>query len=120
MDNTDEGSEMPLSEVGFEGQSKKEEKPPDKDSGSSLLSNMETLLSRLVAAQQPSVISGANTPVQLIHFNPDDTDADVEGWCRVSELIVKSKNLEGVPLLMALTTSLKGRAATCLTKLPLD
>ncbi|XP_063825371.1 uncharacterized protein LOC135074938 [Ostrinia nubilalis] len=79
---------------------------------------MEILLSRIVAAQQP-IATGMNA-VQLIHFNPDDADADVEGWCRVSEMIIQSKKLEGVALLMALTTSLKGRAAACLTKLPLN
>lgn len=118
MNPPDDGTDQPLSEVGCEGQTSEGRKSPLKDNATSLLSNMEILLSRLLAVQQPASVS--TSAVQLIHFNPDDVDADVEGWCRVSELIIKNRQLEGIALLMALTTSLKGRAAACLTKLPIE
>lgn len=119
-------TKVPSSEVGSDG------KPSDipvntgVQSGHSasvpnFLSNMEALLTRLLAA--PSVpVTAVSNPLmtQLIKFDPDEDDADIEGWCRVTEMIVTSKKLDGIELLMVLTKSLKGRAATCLTKLKPD
>ncbi|OWR52464.1 polyprotein [Danaus plexippus plexippus] len=66
---------------------------------------------------QPS--TAVNT-VKLIEFDPNDPEADVEGWCNVTEIIVQEKRLEGVELLIALTKALKGHAATFLTKINLQ
>ncbi|XP_045447015.1 uncharacterized protein LOC123655232 [Melitaea cinxia] len=76
---------------------------------------MEMLLTRLLAATQTQPTS--NPPTQLIQFDPDCVDADIEGWCKVTEIIIDSKKLEGAELLLLLTHALKGRAASCLTKL---
>lgn len=38
----------------------------------------------------------------------------------MSEMVIERKSLKGVLLLLALTNSLKGRAAVCLSKLSLD
>ncbi|XP_073961925.1 uncharacterized protein [Choristoneura fumiferana] len=83
---------------------------------------MEALLTRVLASQ-PVATTGSSTqpkPVQLVEFNPDNADVDIEGWCKVTELIVKNKQLEGVDLLVALTGALKGRAASYLTQINLE
>lgn len=71
---------------------------------------------------QPPVAtaSAQSSAVKLVEFNPEDADADIEGWCKITELIVLTKHLEGVDLLVALTSALKGRAASCLSKLNLN
>ncbi|XP_022836827.1 uncharacterized protein LOC111364202, partial [Spodoptera litura] len=121
MSDSDTGTHVPLSEVGCEKQSDQDTQPHNQPSNSGLLTNMEALLTRLLAMPQQTSQPVANTnAVQLIKFDPDDEDADVKGWCRVSELIIHSKNLIGVELLVALTTALKGRAASVLTKLRLE
>lgn len=86
---------------------------------SNLLQDMESLLSRLLATAQPHT-SNFNTTARLIRFDPDDADADIEGWCKITEIVVHSQKLDGAELLLALTHALKGRAATCLTKLQLS
>lgn len=120
MADSDEGPRAPLSEVGSEGSIPVETRTTvDESSATKLLSNMEAILSRVVSMSQTSSSStGANT--QFLQFNPDDNDADIEGWCKVTEMIVQSKRLEGVDLLMALTSALKGRAASCITRLNLN
>ncbi|KAJ8727808.1 hypothetical protein PYW08_016193 [Mythimna loreyi] len=121
MSDSDIGTHVPLSEVGCEKQLDEDTQPHNQPSNSGLLTNMEALLTRLLAMpQQTSQPVATSNAVQLIKFNPDDEDADVMGWCRVSELIINSKNLSGVELLVALTTALKGRAAAVLTKLRLE
>ncbi|CAH2049471.1 unnamed protein product, partial [Iphiclides podalirius] len=57
MDPLNDSTDLPLSEVGSQGQPSEERRPPDKDNASGLLSNMETLLTRLLAAQQPNSTS---------------------------------------------------------------
>lgn len=76
---------------------------------------MEELLSRLLTATQS--VSSNNSSVNLIKFDPDEADADIVGWCHLTEIIVNSRKIAGPDLLLALTHSLKGRAAKCLTKL---
>ena len=121
MDKSDKGQELPLSEVGSECQDRPSHGSNSSSSGSELLVTMEALLTRLLATSQPSSAPPPTTSgVQLIQFNPDDAGADIEGWCRVSEIIVNSKKLSGVDLLVALTSALKGRAADCLTKIRLE
>ncbi|KAL0870284.1 hypothetical protein ABMA27_005309 [Loxostege sticticalis] len=117
MEKSDKGPEEPISEVGSEGQNR----PPSEGSSTGFLNSMEALFTRLLAATTQSASSVNHTNmVQLLPFNPDDADADVEGWCRVTEIIVNSKKLSGVDLLVALTSALKGRAAATLTKVRLD
>lgn len=122
MPDPDVAIPAPLSEVGSNGQQNEQNQPKnlqsDETSTARLLSNMEALLSRVLAMPQHSTVS--NTSPKLLEFNPDDVDADIDGWCNVSEVIIKGKRLEGVDLLVALTSALKGRAAACLTKLNLN
>ncbi|CAH2085257.1 unnamed protein product [Euphydryas editha] len=120
-DSDDEGY-PPRSEVGSHALPTEEKQPPDENSALKMLSNMEILLTRMLATTQPPVAtaSAQSSAVKLVEFNPDDADADIEGWCKITELIVLTKHLEGVDLLVALTSALKGRAASCLTKLNLN
>lgn len=122
MADSDNGGETPTSEVGSHEQPPEEKQPPDESSALKILNTMEALLTRMLAAPQPpiSAMSAQSSGVQLMQFNPEDADADIEGWCRITELIVNSKRLEGVELLMALTGALRGQAASCLTKLSLN
>ncbi|XP_013141788.1 PREDICTED: uncharacterized protein LOC106105878 [Papilio polytes] len=53
----------------------------------------------------------------LVKFDPDDRESDIEGWCRITDIIVTNRNLCGTELLLALINALKGRAASCLTRL---
>lgn len=119
MADSDEGPPAPTSEVGSHGPRPEETRSSLEDhSATKLLSNMAALLSRMVSmSQMPST---STTATQLLQFNPDDSDADIEGWCNVTEMIVQKKCLEGVELLMALTSALKGRAASCITRLNLN
>ncbi|XP_048005403.1 uncharacterized protein LOC125241117 [Leguminivora glycinivorella] len=64
--------------------------------------------------------AAVDTRTRLLPFDPDTTDADIENWCSLSEIIIKQRKLDGVDLILALTHSLKGRAATCLTKIKPD
>lgn len=116
MDEEEHTSAVPSSEVGSGGQTSGERSENPEESSHGLLRNMETLLSRLLETPHPPQTS-TNTKTQLIRFDPDEIDADIEGWCRITEIIVNSRKLDGAELLLALTHALRGRAATCLTKL---
>lgn len=78
MDNSDEGPPASSSEVGYDELQLEETKPlPDEFSAMKLLSNMEALLSRMISmSQTPSTSSSAT---QLLQFNPDDGETDIEG-----------------------------------------
>ncbi|KAL4714216.1 hypothetical protein ACJJTC_018366, partial [Scirpophaga incertulas] len=111
-------------EVGFGGQIIPEEVSNDSPQASSknnvpdtsnLLSEMKMIFNRLLTAAQAG--PAQHHPTQLIKFDPDDADTDIEGWCKITELVVTSRKLTGPDLLLALIHSLKGRAASCLTKL---
>lgn len=82
-------------------------------------SGMEAILLKLSNSlnQHPG---NPPTPFKLVSFDPDDADSDIKDWCTLSEMIIEKKNLEGVDLIIALTHALKGRAATCLTKIRPD
>ncbi|XP_075990321.1 uncharacterized protein LOC142985971 [Anticarsia gemmatalis] len=114
--NSDNDPKAVISEVGS-NESRNEEKIPEITYAEKLLCSMETLLARVLAVQAP-VVSNNRSP--LLKFDPDDTESDIDDWCKVTEVIVQSKRLEGVDLLVALTGALKGRAATYITKLNLD
>ncbi|KAL0860058.1 hypothetical protein ABMA27_010373 [Loxostege sticticalis] len=102
MEKSDKGPEEPISEVGSEGQNQ----PPIEASSTGFLNSMEALFTRLLAATtQPASSVNHTNMVQLLPFNPDYADADVEGWCRVTEMIVKVE---------------WRRAAATLTKVRLD
>lgn len=58
--------------------------------------------------------------MSLIKFDPDDPDADIEGWCKINEVIVNHKQLKGTDLLLPLMQALRGWATTCLTMLQPD
>lgn len=107
--------DVPLSEVGCAGLTSEENSENKETAAPSFVHHMEALLSRLLNASQTQPSTSA--PIQLVQFNPDDHKADIEGWCRVSEIIINTRKLEGAELLLVLTHSLKGRAASCLTKL---
>lgn len=115
--SSDEGRPAPSSEVGSDGARIEQETP--KSDAEKLLNNMEMLLSRVLAAQPAPTVS-TNQARLFLPFNPDEADCDIDGWCKITEAIVHNKRLEGIDLLLALTTSLKGRAAACITKLNLD
>ncbi|KAL0822106.1 hypothetical protein ABMA28_005470 [Loxostege sticticalis] len=106
---------VPLSEVGCEGLNSEENTRCQEPSKPNLVLHMEALLSRLLSTPQPQPTTSATT--QLIRFDPDESEADIEGWCRLAEIIIESRKLEGAELLLVLTHALKGRAASCLTKL---
>nr|XP_049708441.1 uncharacterized protein LOC126057098 [Helicoverpa armigera] len=119
MDISDVGIEEPTSEVGSKRDHAEDTQPSKSDPATQLLSSMESLLSRLVSIPPPQAAVSSNVTPKLIPYDPDDKAADIEDWCALTEVIVENKNLDGVDLLMALTRALKGRAATCLTKLNL-
>ncbi|CAH2089617.1 unnamed protein product [Euphydryas editha] len=105
------------SEVGCDGAQAESQRT--KTDAEKLLSSMEALLSRVLAAQQTPTANTSHS-TQLLPFNPDDVESDVEAWCNITEAIVLKRNLDGIDLLMALTSALKGRAASCITKLNLN
>lgn len=45
----------------------------------------------------------------MVNFDPEEPDADIEGWCKLTDVIVKGKNISGMDLKLALTKALKGR-----------
>lgn len=105
MSDSDIGTHVPLSEVGCENQSDNDNysQPHNQPSNSGLLTNMEALLTRLLAMPQQTSQSVASTnAVQLIKFDPDDEDADVKGWCRVSEIGAKETASESAMRLWTL------------------
>ncbi|XP_060805758.1 uncharacterized protein LOC132902891 isoform X2 [Amyelois transitella] len=82
MEQTRETSDEPLSEVGSRGLNTEETATagPSSNTGSeasSFLTSMEALLSRLLTATQNS--SPRHTTPQLIKFDPDEADSDIEG-----------------------------------------
>ncbi|XP_037303613.1 activity-regulated cytoskeleton associated protein 1-like isoform X2 [Manduca sexta] len=115
--NSDEGPPALSSEVGSNGM-QNEEKLSDTSHAEKLLSNMERLLSRVLAIPQTPTVSTNRSP--LLKFDPDDSESDIDDWCKVTEIIVTNKGLEGVDLLIALTGALKGRAGACIAKLNLE
>lgn len=117
MNGSHDGPPEPSSEVGSAERQSTANPTAGKDATSLLLSTMETLLSHIVATQKSSPSSSA---INLLPFDPDVTDADIEGWCNVTEAIVQKKQLAGIDLLISLTSALKGRAAACLTNLNLN
>lgn len=95
------GGQEPLSEVGCEGLASEENSYARSSvpaSEPSLSQQMQLFLSRLMAISQPQTSSSAST--QLIKFDPDDDEADIEGWCNVTEIIVNDRRLEGAELLL--------------------
>ncbi|CAK1552936.1 unnamed protein product, partial [Leptosia nina] len=101
--------------VGSEGLTSEENRSSAPIPEQSLSQQMELFLTRMLALQQPQRASSVS--IQLVEFNPDDEEADIEGWCNVTDIIIKDRNLEGADLLVLLTRALKGRATTCLTRL---
>ncbi|CAB3244546.1 unnamed protein product [Arctia plantaginis] len=110
----------PTSEVGYDC-------PPT--SGTSSAQNMqensslpshslETILSKLTDALLPRSNAPSHPFTVLVPFDPDDLNSDIEGWCRLTDAIIKGKNLKGLDLIITLTHGLRGRAATLLTKMP--
>lgn len=82
-------------------------------------SKMEAIFQKIVENLTTSQTAQTSLP-KLINFDPDEPEADIVNWCALSELIITKRNLEGVDLILALTHSLKGRAAMCLTKIQTD
>lgn len=124
MENVRDEGQKTLSEVGSEGSNTSERAPNCENQNPSvstkdLLTGMEAILTKLLAATSNNTPTSQsqNNSTQLVKFDPDDAEADIEGWCRITEIIVTSRNLCGTELLLALINSLKGRAASCLTKL---
>ncbi|XP_045448328.1 uncharacterized protein LOC123664056 [Melitaea cinxia] len=109
----------PTSEVGLDF-------PPTSDTSSQNMqeniplpsNSLEAFLSKLTDALLPRSNAPPHPVTVLVPFDPDDPNSDIEGWCRLSDAIISSKNLKGVDLIMTLTHCLRGRAATLLTKIP--
>ncbi|CAB3248454.1 unnamed protein product [Arctia plantaginis] len=110
----------PTSEVGYDC-------PPT--SGTSSAQNMqensslpshslETILSKLTDALLPRSNAPSHPFTVLVPFDPDDLNLDIEGWCRLTDAIIKGKTVKGLDLIITLTHGLRGRAATLLTKIP--
>ncbi|XP_028156635.1 uncharacterized protein LOC114350162 [Ostrinia furnacalis] len=85
----------------------------------SLFSGMEAIF-RKIADSMSSRQSSSSIPTMLVSFDPDAPESDITNWCTLSEMIIEKRNIEGVDLIIALTHCLKGRAATCLTKIQPD
>lgn len=69
--------DVPTSEVGSRGHLHEEQR--ESQSGSTnFLEDMEKLLTRLLTVPQQSVTT---MTTQLIQFDADSPDADIEGWC---------------------------------------
>ncbi|XP_052749153.1 uncharacterized protein LOC128200275 [Galleria mellonella] len=107
---------LPTSEVGCEG-------PDNEETGrineTQLCRSTDTSDIEVFMRVLRSVSSGLqpHSTTNLVRFDPDDPDSDIEGWCSINEVIIKHKDLKGTDLLLALTHALRGRAAACLTKL---
>ena len=108
--SSDEGPHAPSSEVGLDGARIEQEAP--KSDAEKLLNNMEMFLSRVLAVQPTPTVS-TNQATYLLPFNPDEPDCDIDGWCNITEAIVRNKRLEGIDLLMALKNLFK-RPSGCL------
>ncbi|XP_030020441.1 uncharacterized protein LOC115440330 [Manduca sexta] len=107
---------IPTSEVGSP--------PQDQSPGGSVVeppslssAGMEAIFMK-IAEKLTACRPVQNTATKFVNFDPDEPESDVENWCTLTEMIIEKKKLEGVDLILALTHSLKGRAATCLTKIP--
>ncbi|XP_026746101.1 uncharacterized protein LOC113507445 [Trichoplusia ni] len=77
---------------------------------------MEAALLKLAEKLSRPVPSATPVPVTLVKFDPHVPDADIEGWCKLTDMVISCKQIVGVDLILALTNALKGRAASCLTK----
>ncbi|CAK1595077.1 unnamed protein product [Parnassius mnemosyne] len=83
----------------------------------SFFSGMETMFKKMADSINPQQNCSSTIPTVLVSFDPDVPESDISNWCALSEMIIEKRKLEGVDLIIALTHSLKGRAATCLTKI---
>ncbi|XP_041979800.1 uncharacterized protein LOC121733572 [Aricia agestis] len=106
----------PISEVGSD--------PPHNPGSVNLMEQQMSLFSSGMEAIFKKIADSLNSqsvdssiPIKLVPFDPDETDSDITNWCTLNDIIIEKKNLEGVDLIIALTHCLKGRAATCLTKI---
>ncbi|XP_026744760.1 uncharacterized protein LOC113506100 [Trichoplusia ni] len=77
---------------------------------------MEAALLKLAEKLSRPVPSATPVPVTLVKFDPHVPDADIEGLCKLTDMVISCKQIVGVDLILALTNALKGRAASCLTK----
>lgn len=50
-----------------------------------------------------------NHPTQLLPFNPDGPDAYIDGGSNITEAILQNRGLDGIDLLISLTSALKAR-----------
>ncbi|XP_026323948.1 uncharacterized protein LOC113233154 [Hyposmocoma kahamanoa] len=79
-------------------------------------SGMEAVFQKLADSLNSRQAPSSTAPM-LLSFDPDQSESDIVNWCALSEMIIENRKLEGVDLIVALTHSLKGRAANCLTKI---
>lgn len=91
---------------------------PGADPGLAQAATLLQLLRGLAGGLQPT--PPPRPPVALVRFDPDDADADIEAWCKINEVIVKQMDLKGTELLLLLMKALRGRAASCLSKIQPD
>lgn len=121
---------QPTSDVGIEANIRDTTSSGTDSVPLSAMSDAENFFARLLqkfASNGDHVLTGGGSyappappPPMLIKFDPDDAEADIEGWCSINEIIIKDKGLKGTDLLLSLTQALRGRAASCLSKLKID
>lgn len=80
---------------------------------------MEAIFKK-IAENMTSCQPVQHATTKLVNYDPDEPESDVVNWCTLSELIIEQKKIKGIDLILALTHSLKGRAATCLTNIKPD
>ncbi|CAB3252821.1 unnamed protein product [Arctia plantaginis] len=59
---------------------------------------LETILSKLTDALLPRSNAPSHPFTVLVPLDPDDLNSDIEGWCRLTDAIIKGKNLKGLDL----------------------
>lgn len=86
----------------------------------SFFAGMEAMFKKMAECINSQHNPSSSMPTVLAPFDPDVPESDITNWCALSEMIIEKRKLQGVDLIITLTHSLKGRAATCLTKIQPD
>ncbi|KAL0841565.1 hypothetical protein ABMA28_015224 [Loxostege sticticalis] len=86
----------------------------------SFFAGMEVMFKKMAECINSQHNPSSSMPTVLAPFDPDVPESDITNWCALSEMIIEKRKLQGVDLIITLTHSLKGRAATCLTKIQPD
>lgn len=114
--------DVPLSEVGLP------ETSQERETGQSIVTNLNSESDRwktLFEMQQRSMMeliraikdtNTVDTKLSFPEFNPDSRDADARSWCNVVDICMQEKQLSSGTLIITISKSLKGAAATWLSQ----